>query len=484
MNSNSIREKRLRKEAEIAREQATLAHQNTVIAAATNARRIGQFSQAVDLMLELEKLRPLSDQEILLLSRDHLHALNTEKVEPTLNLLNQSNLTAGEKAEYQLILGDHLLTGRDDKQGLQLVKEALSSKSLTRRDAIYAEALIAPTPTQCVSLLDQVLNGDPFHPFARVRRCLTNIVLGKLSSARMDAEFGVQAFSKDVRYRLLLAFVETVSGNTEIAAKMLDQLDAEAPELKSQVAAIRFIFKYQKFFDQINSMSSFEFVSRNTELMASAIQQLQSSSGPGIPSTGWFGAFYAVLPKSFLDIALFVGSNDRQKIFISKISDLTPDNQLIRIGKFAFAWQEPNIPHEDLFQLGKATLDADPFNHSLRHTCLWSTIAALSLQMLDEGKRCENQNRFLGLVAEALEYHEKQKQFNLSPGDPNYYWLILMTNGFYGPALMLAEDQLKVATTDDQKQHWQNRIKHTRDFEAKILGLVKEMMRELEPPTK
>lgn len=484
MNSNSIRETRLRKEAEIAREQATMAHQNTMTAAAANAREIGQFSQAVELMLELEKFRPLNNQEILLLARDHLHALNTSKVEPTLNLLNQANLTAEEKAEYQLILGDHLLTGRDDKRGLKLVREALNSKSLSEYDMIYAEALIAPTPTRCVTLLDQVLDAEPFHPFARIRRCLTNVVLGKLSSARLDAEFGVQAFKKDVRYRLLLAFVETVSGNIEIATKLIDQLEAESPELKPQIAAVRFIFKYQDFFNQINSMSSFEFLSKNTALMASAMQQLQSKSGPGIPSTGWLGSFYDVLPKSVFDVTLFVSSNDRQKSFVSAISELTPDNQLIRIGKFAFAWQEPNTPPEDLFQLGKATLDADPFNHSLRHTCLWSTIAALSLQMLEEGKRCEIQNRFIGLVAEALKYHDQEKRFNLSLGDPNYYWLVLMTNGFYGPALVLAEDQLKAANTEEQKQHWQKRITHTRDFEAEILGLVKDMMKELEPTTK
>ena len=55
-----------------------------------------------------------------------------------------------------------------------------------------------------------------------------------------------------------------------------------------------------------------------------------------------------------------------------------------------------------------------------------------------------------------------------------------MINGFYGPALLLAEDELNAADTDEQREFWQTRIRHARDFEAQLLELYRRVAKQLD----
>ncbi len=496
MNGNARRERQLRVTADVLREQAQVARQNAELAtaqsvraqqqlaidAAASARMQGQFAQATRLMLELEQSRPLSDQETLQLAKDQLHALNTTEVVPALERLSLDKLSATDVAQYKLILGDHLLMGKEDFRGLQLLRDAIESRELIDNDLNYALGLIALTPLECVQYLDLVLEKEPFHPYARFRRALTNIVIGRIAAARQDALFGIEAFGQDPRYRLLLALVETVSGNITTAGQLTQELVAEFPQFAPEISAIEFLWQVQDFLDRAGFMSTAEFYASAAPLVVSVLTKLQGLTGSNMPRTGWYGAFFKVLPKSTIEAAMLAVSVNSQNVLVSKIAELAPDNQLVRFAKYSLHMAGLGDPAADGYQLAQEVLQAEVINPSLRNICLWTTMVNVVFQRSADEDPCYHQLPYIELVAGLLEDRAWTGQFRPAFAASSDYWSLLIRNGFHGPALLLADEQLSQATTDEQKQFWEERVRVNKQFEAQRLERFTAMIQQLNSP--
>lgn len=449
---------------------------NLAIRAAASARQRGQFANAAELMTALEKSGPLSTDQILTLAQDHLFAFNETAVLPTLQRLDLAKLSPKQMAIYQLTLGDHSLLGAQDKQGLAAIQAAIDSKLLDEADQDYALGLVAETPMECTEYLSKTLAVQPFHPIARIRRAMTNIVLGKMTEARRDMEFGLAAFPNDLRYTMLSANIEALSGNEAKAREIAERVVALDPSYKSQFEIVQSIASTQELLNNFDRWNGLTFYLELGTRFVNLLSAVTSNQGPGIPSSGWGGGIYKIMPKSTTELFMFSADPAKKREFIVALAKILPDNQLVRYAQLAMIMDKADAFEQ--YQLAKLVTEADSVSSYVENAAIWWAIFNLTYHTLQGDNRCEIQPLYFEMVAKALSERERHGKFVLGILPPEQGWSILLTSGFYGPALLLAEDQLASSTTDEAKAIWQKRAELSREFERRLFDLAKEIHKQ------
>lgn len=473
------RESAARVEAETARVASDFANQKTIIDAASNARSLGQFKLAVEQMMKLEQLRPLEPHEILWLASDHLHSLNTTAVIPTLERLSLEKLSDSEKAVYKLILGDYFFMGKDDEKGQQLLSEALASEALDELQLLYVRGLLASTPLESAGYLDQVLDRDPLHSSARLRRGLTNLLLGRTSKVQKDVEFGLQVFQEDRRFRILSALLEAVAGDVKLARAIISDFPEDLLEYQSQIAVTQTLVELREFLNGQQNLLELNPVTFLSPSVNRLLTELQGATGPGIPSFGWAGSIYELLPSSPFEVFQILSSPEQLNKLTDKFEELAPDHAMARFVKFVFSAQSQSSGHADNYQLAKRAVEADPFFPEFQLTCLWYSIVDLGALTLFAEDRLEKRVSLYDLIVRSLEHRDNHGRFVTTMGAYEQFWELFVVNGFNEPALLLAQDELAVAENEEKQQFWQARIDALRELDARIVELSKQVINGL-----
>lgn len=445
--------------------------------AAVSARQRGQFATAAELMTALENSGPLVTDQILMLAQDHLFAFNETAVLPTLQRLDLTTLSPKQTAAYQLILGDHMLLGADDQRGIAAIQAAIDSKLLDQAEENYALGLVADTPMQCTKYLSTALALQPFHPIARIRRAMTNIVLGLMSEARRDMEFGLAAFPNDLRYTMLAANIEALNGNEAKAREIAERVVVSDPSYKQQLQIVLSIAETQSLLNNFDRWNSLTFYSEIGSRFLKLLSAVTASDGPGIPRAGWGGGIYEMIPKSSWELALFVANPVKKRQFIEKLADLLPQNQLVQYAQLATMLEDGDA--FELYQLAKLVTEADSISNYVENSAIWWAIFNLTYHTLNGDNRCEIQPLYFEMVAKALHERERNGRFILGAIAPEQAWMMLISRGFYGPALLLAQDELGYATGEAKKAEWQQRTDLSREFERRLFELSKETIGKL-----
>jgi tetratricopeptide (TPR) repeat protein len=110
-------------------------------------------------------------------------------------------------------------TGNED-EALELTRQALAA-GLPPADTMYAQALLADSSPEVVTLLRKALVIDPFHRDARVDLCGVLLLSGSGEESTQLAKTGIEFFAEDPSFPVAISLQAAINGNKQDADRWL-----------------------------------------------------------------------------------------------------------------------------------------------------------------------------------------------------------------------------------------------------------------------
>jgi len=139
-------------------------------------------------------------------------------------LAERKEISARSMAWITLLRGQLLLTSRNEREGCELLQQALDTRMLSRADQALARGLLAKTADEAIPEFERAVQIEPFHYGANSALAVALLSRGRLDDARAQAIFMQKAFPDDTRPVFVEAFTMALNGDQEGAIARLKPL--------------------------------------------------------------------------------------------------------------------------------------------------------------------------------------------------------------------------------------------------------------------
>ncbi len=455
-------ERKLRLVADLRKEEAEQANKELVAAAVTNlrqsarvARAEGAFKSASSFMQSVADSQSFDANDRLQWASDLYLGDDPTAALVVLDDIDITKLIPEQLANYWLLRGDCLTMSKDDEEGFDLLRRALQTGLLSEANRCYAEAITSDSANECLELLGRTLKLEPRHPHARARRALTNFLLGKIIDARADAEAGL-FLENSQRFETLQAMIQALSEDPLPTKNYLHQLELSGKKNSADYLSVDFTLELGRQFSSgdFMTMTPSNAVRIVTAMIPKWLAMQQSDFHRGFSTMGWFSDLLKGLPLNPVDAFLFLSSEERRAKTFHHLALKLPDHQIVQFLHYGGS----NMSHREGFEILNHIVSCDTLSPIIRDSAYFGAIGELGQDQSQINSTGGVQAEVIKLVSNVIELRNTLGRFPSGLFDANIVYLMLLRQGFHGPAELIAVDERDRAKDDAAKNYWQARI--------------------------
>lgn len=464
-------------ELQLAEAQARDNNSQRLLSESLSAEYRGDSQLVIQQLGELREFKgELSVDEKLRLARHLLFDQQPAEAYAILIAIAEQAITAKQRAGRALLLGDLLFGTKADAEGKKLLEQALASGALATSDELYTQGILAETPVDAEELLQDCIQLDPYHSYARARLAMTQVILGKTQSALRNSRQGSQLHPKDWRFAAIRALAYATLVETELMELALQELE-QVPQASENSGLIRLSHTVHKLVAAsavpgAKNPSFSELAKLVPEF--SVIQALTSTEkefSVAIPKLGWFGSLYDALDAPELNvISLTIWfAQNRGTGVVKRLGEMLPEHKLYQTVLATILLQESNGEPDLIDALLERAESAR--NAETNIGGLDATLALVVAQALayiepkvyeDPVLRPQQVVRVADWRLFLMEHATREKPLP----DEAYFpiWGLFVRNAFQDDALKIAEYQIeREDLSEEEHEIWVGRLALSKD---------------------